>query len=113
MIDWKQIVKDNGFVIEDQMWTVLITSLRNNDAISKHLGVSRGSVQRRRLVMGCNKPAKRGPAYRKSEKRNILNSLPEEAWNWPLEDVQLFIKEKYEEDISLAYISKIKRERGS
>ena len=113
MIDWDKIVRDQGFTTEDQMWQTLIVSLRNNEAIAKHLGVSRGVCQRRRAQLGLNKPAKRTKNYRQAEKKNILKKLPEDVWNMPLEDIVSYILDTFDVKVSAGYVSKYRKQYRS
>jgi transposase len=109
MIDWDKITEAQGFKEEKEMWNVLITALRNNDAISKHLGVSRGAVQRRRYYLQLNRPSRRGRTYRKADKRIILSQLEDEVWMMPIEEIQDYIYDKFEIEVSRSYISKYRK----
>jgi Zn-dependent peptidase ImmA (M78 family) len=109
MIDWEAITEAQGFKEEKEMWNVLMTALRNNDAIAKHLGVSRGAIQRRRYYLQLNKPSRRGRTYRKADKRIILSQLNSEMWMNSIDDIQTYIYETHGVSISRAYISKYRR----
>lgn len=110
MINWDEIVTSHGFKTEKQMWTALLTALRNSDAIAEHLGVSRGAVQRRRSLLRVNKPAHRLKSYRKAGKRLVLDQVPDDVLIATIEDVQAYILDKYNVLISTAYISKYRRQ---
>jgi len=109
MIDWNTVVTQQGFKTEKQMWTALLTALRNSDAIAKHLGVSRGAVQRRRTLLKLNKPAYRNTSYRKAGKRAFLDRVPDTVIISTIEDIQSYILDVHGVLISTAYISKYKR----
>ena len=112
MIDWDQVYKDYGFRTERQMWQTFLVSLRNNTTIGKYLGVSRGAVQRRRQILNIHQAPRRGATYRKAGKRAILDQLPEDTWNMPLEDILLYIRDHHDIEISLSYLSKYRRQLG-
>jgi transposase len=109
MIDWDRITTAQGFTDEKQMWETLITALRNNDAIAKHLGVSRGAVQRRRYYLHLNRPSRRGRTYRKADKRIILSQLGDEVWMMPIEQIQDYVYDRFDVEISRSYISRYRK----
>lgn len=112
MINWDNIYKDHGFKTELQMWQTLLVSLRNSDAIANYLGVSRGAVQRRRQILNLHKASRRGATYRKADKRSLLDSLPENVWTMPIDDILLYVQEEHDVIISKSYLVKYRRRQG-
>ena len=109
MINWEEVVESHGFKNEKQMWETLITALRSSEAIAKHLKVSKGAVHRRRTLLKIHKKRKGGKTYRQAKKRRILEQLEPAQWAMPVEDIQNYILDEYDEMISQGYISKFRR----
>jgi hypothetical protein len=112
MIDWDQVYKDQGFKTESQMWRTLLVGLRNNEAVGKYLGVSRGAVQRRRQLLNLHKTSRRGATYRSAGKREVLDKVPNDAWQMPAEDLVLYIRDNFDTSISKSYIVRYRKQRG-
>lgn len=105
MLDWDATARSLGFKTELQMWRTLIVSLRNSEAIAKYLGVSRGAVQRRRQILNLH-TTRRGKTYRKTGKAAVLSNLPDEVWVWPIEDIIVYVMDKFDIVVSKGYVSK-------